>query len=327
MKCYNSNNDNIGGIGGLEDRCCTAQTGCDWDGTLRNVITEPIFVQKMYDAKLFNLQGLKTAPGQIFSPRLGCNTNIIRINEIRCRKYFNPDNINDPCNLKINPITELSGGQFVKKEDGSDVKVIGPDGTFSEKLIYADTSYCDGLEEGTPVFGTQNIEISGAVEVEMDLVVTPCSNDSESVITLSTLIEIAPRCNPLVLTNFFEICVPSVYDTAFLPRFTEFCNLACETRLATNNITRDFEIDPSTGDLSVNLIVSLCITCEKKVVLPVQLCVLSTGFTQLSPEQGQLCTTFPRLFPRQIDENSIGGTGGNRGNCGCGRARTTELEE
>jgi len=330
MRCSNSNNnsnnDNVGGIGGISDRCCTAQTGCDWDGTLRNVLIEPIYVQKIYDAKLFNLQGLKTAPGQIFEPKLGCGSNIIRINEIRCRKFFNPDNINDDCNLKLNPITTLSGGQFVKKEDGCDYKVIGPDGTFSERLIYADTSFCDEFEEGTPVFGTQNIEISGSVEVEIDLVVTPCNSDNESIITLSTIVEIAPKCNPLVLTNFFEICVPSVFDTAFLPRFTEFCNLACETRLATNNISRDFEIDPRTGELSVNLIISLCISCEKKIVVPVQLCVLSTGFTQLSPEQGQLCTTFPRLFPRQIDQNSVAGTGGNNNNNGgCSRARTTEV--
>lgn len=320
MKCSNNKNNAVAGIG-VTDRCCTAQTGCDWDGTLRNVVTEPIYVQKIYDAVLFNLQGLKTAQDTCFEPALGCGTNILRIAELRCRKFFNPDNINDECNLKLNPITTLSGGQFVKKEDGSDYKVVGPDGTLSEKLIYADTSYCDDFVEGTPVFGTQNIEVSGCVEVEIDLVVSPCNSDNESVITLSAIVEIAPKCNPLVLTNFFEICVPSVFDTAFLPRFTEFCNLLCETRLATNNIQRDFTLDPRTGELSVNLIISLCISCEKKIVVPVQLCVLSTGFTQLSPEEGAICPTFPRLFPRQIDNNSVAGERGERGGC---RPRATE---
>ncbi|WP_326907744.1 hypothetical protein [Sedimentibacter sp. MB31-C6] len=317
MKC--SNRNEVAGIG-VTDRCCTAQSGCDWDGTLRNVVTEPIYVQKIYDAVLFNLQGLKTAQDTVFEPSLGCGTNIIRIADIRCRKFFNPDNINDECNLKLNPITTLSGGQFVKKEDGCDYKVVGPDGTLSERLIYTDTSYCDDFEEGTPVFGTQNIEVSGCVEIEMDLVVSPCNSDNESIVTLSAVVEIASECNPLVLTNFFEICVPSVYDTAFLPRFTEFCNLLCETRLATNSIPRDFTIDPRTGELSVNLIISLCITCEKKVVVPVQLCVLSTGFTEISPEQAALCPTFPRLFPRQIDNNSVGG---ERGGC---RTRSTANE-
>ncbi len=323
MKC--SDRNDVLGTGGIGERCCTAQTGCDWDGTLRNVVTEPIYVQKVYDAVLFNLQGLKSAPDTIFEPRIGCGTNIIRIADIRCRKFFNPNNISDECNLKINPMTTLSGGQFVKREDGCDVKVIGPDGTLSQKLIWADTTFCDNEEQGTPVFGTQNIEVSGCVEVEMDLVTTPCDSNNESIITLSAVIEIAPENNPLILTNFFEICVPSVFDTAFLPRFTEFCNLDCVIRLATNSIQRDFTIDPRTGELSVNLIVSLCISCEKKIVVPVQLCVLSTGFVQLAPEQANICPTFPRLFPRQIDENSVGGAGG--GGCKSCRPRAQSVEE
>lgn len=322
MKCSNKND--VLGTGGVAERCCIAQTGCDWDGTLRNVITEPIYVQKVYDAVLFNLQGLKTAPNTCFEPNLGCGVNIMRIADIRCRKYFNPDNMSDDCNLRINPDTSLSGGQFVKKEDGCDYKVVGPDGTLSERLVWVDTADCDDEERGTPVFGTQNVEISGCIEIEMDLVVAPCNSDNESIVTLTALVEVADRCNPLVLTNFFEICVPSVFDTSFLPRFTEFCNLDCVVRLATNSIQRDFTIDPRTGELSVNLIISLCISCEKKIVVPVQLCVLSTGFTQISPEQTSLCQTFPRLFPRQIDENSVGGVGGSGGGC---RPRAQSIEE
>ncbi|WP_312813091.1 hypothetical protein [Sedimentibacter sp.] len=321
MRCSNKND--VLGTGGIAERCCVGQSGCDWDGTLRNVVTEPIYVQKVYDAVLFNLQGLKTAPNTCFEPNLGCGVNIIRIADIRCRKFFNPDNINDDCNLRINPDTTISGGQFVKKEDGCDYKVVGPDGTLSEKLIWVDTELCDDEDRGTPVFGTQNVEVSGCIEIEMDLVVTPCNSDNESIITLSAMVEIADRCNPLILTNFFEICVPSVFDTAFLPRFTEFCNLDCVVRLATNSIQRDFTLDPRTGELSVNLIISLCISCEKKIVVPVQLCVLSTGFTEISPEQTSLCQTFPRLFPRQIDENSVGGTGGG-GGC---RPRAQSMEE
>jgi len=88
--------------------------------------------------------------------------------------------------------------------------------------------------------------------------------------------------------------------------------LDCVVRLATNSIQRDFVIDPRTGVLSVNLIISLCITCEKKVLVPVQLCVLSTGFVELAPEQAAICPTFPRLFPRQINEDAVGGAGGDK---------------
>ena len=55
---------------GIEERCCTATTGCEWDGTLRHVVTEPIFVQKVYDATLVHLQALATVNNAIFTPRL-----------------------------------------------------------------------------------------------------------------------------------------------------------------------------------------------------------------------------------------------------------------
>lgn len=258
---------------GLSDKCCTAETGCKWNGSLCDVVTEPIYVQKVFDAALFNLQGLKTVSDQLFEPSIGPNVNIVRIEDIRCRKFFNPKNIDDPENLKLKPITTLSGAEFVQTCKG-DYTVVGPDGTFSEKLIYANTEYCDEFEEGTPVFGTQNIEITGYIIVEIDVVYID-RKCKENIITLTSKVEIAPKCQPLILTNFFELCIPSVFETAFLPRFAEFCNISCEARLATNSISRDIDIDPFTGAVRINLIISLCITCEKKIVVPVQLCVLS----------------------------------------------------
>lgn len=106
---------------------------------------------------------------------------------------------------------------------------------------------------------------------------------------------------PMILTNFFEICMPSTLDTAFLPRFTEFCNSACETRLATNNFGRDLCVSQE-GRVSGNLIVAICLTCEKKIVVPVQLCVLSTGYAESPTQKNAICTTFPSLFPSAIKE-------------------------
>ena len=47
----------------------------------------------------------------------------------------------------------------------------------------------------------------------------------------------------------------------------------------------------------------VCVSCEKKIVVPVQLCVLSTGFVQLSPQVSAICGSFPALFPNQIKES------------------------
>ncbi|WP_077366883.1 hypothetical protein [Anaerosalibacter sp. Marseille-P3206] len=288
---------------GITDRCCQGTTGCEWDGTLRRVRTEPIFVQKVYDATLVNLQALRTITNQPFTPALGPNARIVRIADIRCRKFFNPKNALDPNNLVIDPDTVLSGGEIVKDGKGCPITVVGPDGLKSEKIIFADTSECDEEGKGTPVFGTQTVKISGNVVVEIDAVVSDNRN-RRTTVTLTSNIPIAPKSNPIVMTSFFELCIPSVFDSAFLPRFAEFCNSICETRLATNSISRDITIDPITGAVRANLIIALCITCEKKVIVPVQLCVLSTGFPVLSPEVSPICTTFPSLFPKQIDESS-----------------------
>ena len=204
----------------------------------------------------------------------------------------------DPTNLTLDVNTSISGATFLRNAAGEELKVVGADGNFSERLLYADTSSCDDKCMGTPVFGTQNISITGNVIIELDLLL--CDNcNNESVFTIWANVNVADVCQPLVLTNFFEICMPSAIDTAFLPRFTEFCNSACEARLATNNYGRDLCVDPD-GNVTGNLIIAICVTCEKKIVVPVQICVLSTGFVQVASQQNAVCTTFPPLFPNQI---------------------------
>ncbi len=140
--------------------------------------------------------------------------------------------------------------------------------------------------------------------------------DHEVMFTICANVNIAQEVNPLLLTNFFELCVPSTQNTAFLPRFTEFCNPACETRLATNNMGRDLTICPD-GTVKANLIIALCVTCEKKIVVPVQLCVLSTGYVELLPEASAICTTFPQLFPDQIQEKYNPEVSPDRDDCCC----------
>lgn len=287
----------------ISEGCCTGTTGCEWDGTLRNVVAEPVFVQKVYDAALFNMQALSTVNNVQFTPSLPQGSSVEGILDIRCRKFFNPGNISDSRNFTIDPDTVLSGGQFLKDKNGCYVEVTGPDGLSNERLIYADTSACDNENKGTPVFGTQRIRIRGNIVITMDLRIRSASG-RRSTFTVSANVPIAPANTPLILTNFFELCIPSVHDSAFFPRFAEFCNILCETRLATNNISRDFNVNPETRHIRANVIIALCATCEKKIIVPAQLCVLSTGFPELSPSVSPICTTFPTLFPRQIDESN-----------------------
>ena len=282
----------------LYQNCCNSNTLCEFNGDLRCVNAEPIYVQKVFDAVLFNLQGMKTVQNMSFSPAVPQGHRVKRVVDIRCRKSFNPCNVDDPSNLKLDVNTSISGATFLKNGNGEYLQVVGADGTFSEKILYAETSDCDDQCKGTPIFGTQNIAITGNVIIELDLLLCdPCNNDS--IFTVMADVNIAESCQPLVLTNFFEICMPSAIDTAFLPRFTELSNSACEARLATNNCGRDLSIDCN-GCITANLIVAICVTCEKKIVVPVQICVLSNGYTQIPVRQNTICTSFPSLFPNRV---------------------------
>ncbi len=296
--------------------CCNSADFCPFDGTLDGVVSEPIFVQKVYDAVLFNLQGMKSVSNQSFSPAIPRGHRLKKVSAIRCKRRFNPENADDPGNLKLNIDTSISGATFIRSSDGSFMSVVGPDGTYSERVLYADTSSCDAKGKGTPIFGTQNVAITGDVEVAMDLVL--CDRyDREVSFTVTANVNIARENAPLTLTNFFELCMPSTFNSAFLPRFTEFCNPAAEARLASNNLSRDLTICPD-GTIQANLIVALCLTCEKKIIVPVQLCVLTTGMAQVSSvNTSSLCSSFPQLFPDQL-QNHGEDVLGYEEDCGCG---------
>lgn len=44
----------------LYQNCCNANVLCEFDGDMSRVVSEPIYVQKVYDAVLVHLQGMKT---------------------------------------------------------------------------------------------------------------------------------------------------------------------------------------------------------------------------------------------------------------------------
>lgn len=282
----------------LYQNCCNGSHLCEFDGDMSCVVTAPIYVQQVFDAVKFNLQGMKTFNDQEFTPCIPCGHRIKRVIDIRCKRFFNPDNIDDPRNLTLEVDTSISGASFLKDCQGNFLNVVGADGTYSERIMYADTSDCDEKCMGTPVFGTQNVSIHGNVIIELDLLLSDGCG-CESTFTVCTEVCIADKQHPMVLTNFFEICMPSTIDTAFLPRFTEFCNSACEARLATNNCGRDLSVSKD-GEVCGNLIVAICLTCEKKIVVPVQLCALTTGYVDAPLQQNAVCTTFPSLFPGSI---------------------------
>lgn len=284
--------------------CSSSSSLCKFDGKLDKVSAAPLYVQQVFDAAKFNLQGMKTFQDQTFAQKLPAGSRVKRVIDIRCKKTFCPENIDDERNLRFDVDTSISGAVFLKNCHGNEISVVGADGTYSERIMYAETGQKDETCKETPVFGTQYVSIYGNVDIEIDLLICDSCN-IESCFTICTNVNMATKEHPMVLTNFFEINLPNTYNTAFMPRFTEFCSSACEARLATNNCGRDLTIAPD-GTICGNLIVAICLTCEKKIVLPVQICVLSTGYVDPPLQKNAVCGSFPTLFPvnrRCFDED------------------------
>ena len=310
------------------DCCCRANELCSFSGNLDDVVATPVYVQSVYDAVRFNLQGMRTIQGLRFSPAIPCGCSINRIIDIRIKKVFNPADMHDPDNLTLDMETAISGACFVGDSSGI-VETIGPDGVPSEKILFADTSQCDGSGGGTPIFGTQNAKIWGNVIIYMDLGLCD-SCGRESCVTVCAEVNVAQQNCPLVLTNFFELCMPSTSNSAFMPRLTELANAGFSARLATNHASRDICID-NNGEITANLILTICITAEKKITVPVQLCVLSTGFAEAPLQEASGVMTCPGLFPERTDgsSDSCGNTAGANSSsqavfCDTGHQRNTD---
>lgn len=282
--------------------CCHANELCRFSGNLEDVTTAPIYVQSVYDAVRFHLRGMKTVQNLKFTPAIPCGCTVSKILGIRCKKVFNPDQSSDCDNLTLDLETGISGAYFVNDCNGV-TETIGPDGVPSEKILFADTSNCDENNAGTPIFGTQNVRMWGNIIIYLDL----CICDScghESTITVCAEVNIAKSSHPLVLTNFFELCMPSTGDSACMPRLAELSNAGFNVRLATNNISRDLCVC-SNGEISGNLIIQICVTIEKKIIVPVQLCVLTTGFAEAPlQESNSGVVTCPGLFPERTERSS-----------------------
>lgn len=296
MNCYctsqTSSNDN----------CCRANELCSFSGNLDDVAVTPVYVQSVYDAVRFNMQGMRTVQNLRFSPALPCGCTISRVLDIRIKKVFDPSNASDCDNLTLEMETGITGASFVNDSHGT-LETIGPDGVPSEKLLFAESNECGSGSCGIPIFGTQNAKVWGNIILYLDLCV--CDNcGRESTVTLCAELSVAKQNCPLVLTNFFELCMPDNSNSAFLPRLTELANIGFSGRLATNNVSRDLCVGCN-GDVSANLIITICVAAEKKVTVPVQLCVLSTGFAD-APLQENVSgvMTCPGLYPERNDNSA-----------------------
>ena len=224
----------------LYQNCCNANVLCEFDGDMSRVVSEPIYVQKVYDAVLVHLQGMKTVQNQSFVPALPCGHRVKRVIDIRCRRSFNPQNVDDPTNLKLDVNTSISGATFLKNASGDELTVVGADGNFSEKLLYAETGECDDKCMGTPIFGTQNISITSNVSSSSWICCLPTAAASNPIFTVATTVNVANATASLWYSQ------TSLKSACHQRRIPHSCRVlrssaipACRARLATNSCSRD----------------------------------------------------------------------------------------
>lgn len=268
-----------------QDPCCNAHKVCTTPAVITpdTVKAECIFVEKVYDAVLlkeektifeeFTLPNFTAAVGSTFQ-----NVKVI-------------------CQTK--PIPGISTGLSVTCSavaiNGITPPVfftpIGPGGIEQTDLSFIDTSACDALGVGTKIIVQNRIEIKGQVVLIFSgTIITP--NGVQSQFSVQTTLDIAD----FTVDKFAQLCMPSTY-AAQKPSLAELCaaNATFILPLGDNSLTVAGD-----GTVKVNGLMLFCIICEKKVKVPVQICVLATDFCQ--PEEiGGLCVDYPSLFPPQVD--------------------------
>ncbi|SHH00275.1 hypothetical protein [Tepidibacter thalassicus] len=277
---------------GIERTCCSANTSCITPRTYdpEKITAECIFVEKVYDSIIIHKEVDVTPEFPIVSDVISCITSpceIIKV-DITCSAK----------NVIITPEITRINGEVIPPPFPT---VPGPSGLDQIDLSFIDTSKCDKEGKGTPIYIAQTLNISGELNLEITGEVR--KHATGNIKTFKTNATI-PIPDGLSINAFAHLCIPST-AYAMKPSLAEFCSAMCEFILP--NGLDDLELVGSPCNTSIQIngaFITLCLTCEKKIKVPVQLCVLSTGFCQ-APEQQGLCAEFPQLFPDQINKKII----------------------
>ncbi|MCT4565443.1 MAG: hypothetical protein N4A68_14165 [Maledivibacter sp.] len=268
--------------------CCAANTGCitpaEYDPDI--ITNECIFVEKVYDATILRdevdrvLEVLEIPdfpiPGRdvqkFLNVRITCNSTGLIVTD----RVLSINGQQTPCDPTFVP---------------------GPAGR-QINLACIDTSECDAKGKGTPIVVDQRIRVTGEVEVKISGTVLTTSGDRKRFSVSTTISD--STFDPISLRKFARLCIPST-AAAMKPSLAVFCGVLCDLILPFG--LDSLEVQGRKLVITGPILV-FCITCEKKVKVPVQLCVLSTGFCDYE-EQGGLCVEFPKLFPDQVNVKII----------------------
>jgi hypothetical protein len=286
---------NVYGRSGLivqqQEGCCTANTGCItpevYDPEL--IISECVFVEKVYDSVIVRDERDEVVSFTLTNTDIGFDfTSGATISNVSVSCTTKPKMGSTgvtvtPTVLTINGMTPPVGPTPT-----------GPGGIEQIDLSFIDTAICDAEGRGTPIIVDQQIAVAGEVLITISGTIV-LADGCEKTFSNDVVVDF----DDYTIRKFVRLCIPSTY-AAMKPSMAEFCGILCDFALplGIDSITVE------NNEITVNGIVILCLACEKKVKVPVQLCVLSTGFCEQG-EQGGLCVEFPKLFPDQVNVQVI----------------------
>ncbi len=265
--------------------CCEGKVKCKKPRRLRDIKTECIFVEKVFDARLFR----KESDFDVVDLIVDISPDLDTV-----------ETVNVDCELVSfsTSITQL----FVDDEEVTPLQTIpGPGG--DQTIIpqnMVDTEECGKKGKGTKVSIRQRV----TADFTVDLTVTGTGTKSGITLDYSGTATIMDSFTFLVKIDNF--CFPP--QSLFPVSVFDACIANCFFDLSS------FTFDAGNDQLTINGTLVFCMCCEKKLKVPVQICVLTTGKCKIKKQDGSFCSgnDFPSLCAKDMNDDD------NDDDCDCG---------
>lgn len=278
------------------DGCCRGKVRCKRPLSPKDIKTECIFVEKVFDSRIFKTQEVvDCCPCPIKIDR-----DIVKIIEdtveVKCRV------------LKFKPKIEMLkiNGQTVDTCDPNNI-VIGPGGMeqISLRELDLDFSDCKRGDEGVKVSVKQKLSVDCEVKVTVTGIGIKYDDKGCPAKVKFKGEDIIPCGFENIRVRFTDMCMPN-NNAVFPVLIGDACAANCIFELDCVELLDECDCYDSCGSNMIKLLGELifCIKCEKKIKFPVEICVLTTGFCR-EPEAnfaGCKKSDFPDLFPIQFKE-------------------------
>ncbi len=272
--------------------CCTGKVKCKKPITRKDIRTECIFVEKVFDSRIFKTQQIIDCcpcPIEIDKEIVGIIEDSV---EVKCRV------------IKFSPVIEMLkiNGQVVDLCDYDNV-VTGPGGMEQINLRGLDLDFkkCIERNKGIKVDVKQKISIDCKVKITVSgkgIVYDDKGCPCKVCFTGEDVIEC---CFENIRFKFDDMCMPN-NNAVFPVLIGDVCAANCKFDLDEVELINSCNCTSDQIKLIGDLI--FCIKCEKKIKFPVELCVLATGYCK-APEVTPGCKEddYPDLFPVAFKED------------------------